>query len=126
MPYSFSDPTVPYVLLFAGLFAGITCGSAFAAALKQAVLEWSRNPSVQTIAAIRGPQLGVPFVGISIGICIFLASGIQIFAFPVRLAYAIALPLTLVTSGLVWYQLGQILRQLERGGSKALDLDSLF
>lgn len=126
MLYSFSDPTVPYFLLFAGLFAGITCGLAFSETLKQSVVAWSKNPSIQTIAAIRGPQLGIPFLGLSIGVCIFLASGIQIFAFPARLAYAIALPLTLLTSGLVWYQLGQILRQIEQGGSKAIDLDSLF
>jgi hypothetical protein len=55
---------------------------------------------------------------------VFLASGVQIFGFPTKLAYTIALPLTILMALLVWSQLGRILIQLERGGSKALDLDS--
>lgn len=121
MPSYYSSP--PYFLLFAGLLAGITSGIAFKTTLEQAVQEWSRNRSTRTLANLQGIQLLVPFVGIAIGACVFLSSGLEIFGFPTWLAYAIALPLTAFISLLVWYQLSSILVQLEKGGSKALDLD---
>jgi len=121
VPSYYSSP--PYFLLFAGLLAGITSGIAFKTTLEQAVQEWSRNRSTRTLANLQGIQLLVPFVGIAIGACVFLSSGLEIFGFPTWLAYAIALPLTAFISLLVWYQLSSILVQLEKGGSKALDLD---
>lgn len=121
MPSYYSSP--PYFLLFAGLLAGITSGIAFKTTLEQAVQEWSRNRSTRTLANLQGIQLLVPFVGIAIGACVFLSSGLEIFGFPTWLAYAIALPLTAFISFLVWYQLSSILVQLEKGGSKVLDLD---
>jgi hypothetical protein len=116
-----TDP--PYFLLSAGLFAGIASGLAFEATLKQAVYEWSKNRSTMTIANLREERLALPFLGMSGGICAFLASGLEIFGFPKSLSYGVAIPLTLLTAGLVWWQLGKILVQLEQGGSQALDLD---
>lgn len=114
----------PYVLLIAGLLAAIVSGVAFEQMLKQSVKDWSLNRSTRTLATLRGFSLGIPFIGICIGVCVFLASGIEIFGFPTMIAYTLSFVLTVMTAGLVWYQLGIILTQLERGGSKALDLDS--
>ncbi len=75
--------------------------------------------------SLQGSQLFVPFLGISIGICIFLASCLAFFGLPNLFDYALSLPLTVLINGLVWRQLGQVLKQLEQGGSKALDLDAL-
>lgn len=120
--YNFPEP--PYFLLIAGLFAGITSGAAFEATLKQKVQEWSKNRSSRTLAQMKGFQLLVPFLGIAAGICVFLAAGLEVFGFPWWLSYSISLPLTLLIATLVWSQLGKLLDQLERGGSKALDLDA--
>lgn len=120
----YSIPEPPYFLLIAGLLAGITSGAAFEATLKYLVQEWYQNRSTRTLANLQGMQLFVPFLGISGGVCVFLASGLEIFGFPTRLSYEISLPLTVLISWLVWSQLGKILIQLERGGSQALDLDS--
>jgi hypothetical protein len=120
--YNFPEP--PYFLLVAGLFAGITSGAAFEATLKQKVQEWSRNRSTRTLAQMKGIQLLLPFLGIAAGICVFLAAGLEIFGFPTWLSYSISLPLTLLIGFLVWSQLAKLLDQLERGGSKALDLDA--
>lgn len=117
-------PQPPYFLLVVGLFAGMTCGAAFEASLKQKVQEWSKNRSTRNLAEMRGNHLFVPFLGICVGICVFLSSGLEIFGIPMSIGYAISLPLTLFIGWLVWSQLGKVLSQLEKGGSKALDLDS--
>jgi hypothetical protein len=117
-------PEPPYFLLLFGLFAGMTSGAAFEASLKQKVKEWSKNRSTRTLAQMRGIQLLLPFLGIAAGICVFLAAGLEIFGFPTWLSYSVSLPLTLLIAVLVWSQLGNLLAQLERGGSKALDLDA--
>ncbi|MDX2214555.1 MAG: hypothetical protein SFY66_14785 [Oculatellaceae cyanobacterium bins.114] len=122
MPYYYPDP--PYFLMIFGLFIAAASGAAFDATLKQAVQAWAKNRSTRTLANLKGPQLLIPFLGISLGISFFLSAGLQIFGFPDNLAYGVALPLTVFTSLLVWWQLGKILIQLERGGSQALDLDS--
>lgn len=121
--YYFPDP--PYFLLIAGLFIGITSGLAFEGTLKQKVYEWSKNRSSRTLAEMQGSQLQLPFLGISGGVCVFLAAGLEIFGFPGWMSYGLSLPLTIFMSYLVWSQLGNVLVQLERGGSKALDLDDI-
>lgn len=118
----YNDP--PYFLLIAGLLISLVSGAAFEAVLKQSVQEWQKHRSTRSLATLQGTQLFVPFLGISLGICLFLSSGVEIFGFPTKLAYAISVPLTLFIGWLVWRQLGKILIQLEQGGSKALDLDS--
>ncbi|MBW4521161.1 MAG: hypothetical protein KME16_15865 [Scytolyngbya sp. HA4215-MV1] len=120
----YSIPEPPYFLLIAGLLTGIASGAAFEATLKQLVQEWHQNRSTRTLANLQGMQLLVPFLGIFGGVCVFLASGLEIFGFPTRLSYIISLPLTFLIAWLIWTQLGKILIQLERGGSQALDLDS--
>ena len=120
--YYFLEP--PYFLMSAGLLAGMASGVAFEATLKQSVQLWSKNRSTSTLANLQGLQLLIPFLGMAGGICVFLASGMEIFGFPKLLSYALALPLTILTGWLVWTQLGKLLIELERGGSQALDLDS--
>ncbi len=114
----------PFFVLFAGLLISITSGAAFEATLKGSVQDWSRNRSTRTLANMRGMALALPFLGICLGVLLFLASGICIFGFPSLIAYGLSFLLTVMTGALVWTQLGQILIQLEQGGSKALDLDS--
>jgi uncharacterized protein (DUF2062 family) len=120
--YSFPQP--PYLLLCAGLLASLASGAAFQAVLTQSVRDWSQNRSTRSLATLRGFSLFVPFLGMAGGACLFLVSGVEIFGFPTPLACAIAIPLTVFVSWLVWWQLGKILVQLEEGGSAALDLDS--
>lgn len=117
-------PEPPYVLLIAGFLAAIASGFAFSTSLQNSVKEWNRKRSTRILASLRGPQLQIPFFGICAGVCVFLASGIQLFGFSWRVAYAMGFPLTLLSALLVWSQLGKILVLIEQGGSKALDLDA--
>lgn len=120
--YFYSQP--PYLLLVAGLLASIASGLAFEAVLKQSVKEWSENRSTRSLAKMRGMSLFIPFLGMAGGAFFFLSAGVEIFGIPTKFAYGVSLPLTIGTAWLVWWQLGKILTQLERGGSAALDLDS--
>lgn len=116
------DP--PYFLLVAGMLAGLTSGLAFEATLKELVQEWARTRSSRMLANLQGVQTQLPFFGICAGVCVFLGSGLEIFGFPTWLSYSISVPLTIFMGLLVWFQLGKLLVQLDKGGSRALDLDS--
>ena len=114
----------PYFLLVDVMLAGLTSGLAFEATLKQLVQEWARTRSSRMLANLQGVQVQLPFLGICIGVCVFLGSGLEIFGFPTWLSYSISVPLTIFMGLLVWFQLGKLLVQLDKGGSRALDLDS--
>ncbi|MDY6785295.1 MAG: hypothetical protein SW833_22565 [Cyanobacteriota bacterium] len=113
----------PFVLLALGLFISVTCGLAFEATLKQGVQNWSKARSGKIIEQLQGVQLTLPYLGISAGIWLFLGAGLTIFGLPGWLSIGTSLVLTLLTSGLIWAQLSQVLIQLQQGGSRALDLD---
>jgi uncharacterized membrane protein YfcA len=121
--YYFSqDP--PYFILFAGLFAGIACGAAFNGILRQNANEWKVDRANIRLEDSDGINLRLPFLGICVGIIFFLSAGLEIFGFPPMLAYGISLPMTLFVAVLLWFQLKVVFKQLDRGGSPALDLDS--
>lgn len=122
MYYFPQDP--PYFILFAGLFAGIACGAAFDGTLRQNVKAWSVDRKNIQLATSDDISLRLPFFGICVGIIFFLSAGLEIFGFPTWLAYCIALPLTIFIAILLWFQLLVVFKQLDRGGSPALDLDS--
>ncbi len=122
--YYYFLPEPPYVLFFVGLFIGITSGAAFEATLKQKVKQWSTKRSSAQLDKIQGAfELRLPYFGICLGICVFLASALEIFSIDRSFAYGFSLLTTLLICGLIWSQLGKLLRQLEKGGSQALDLD---
>ena len=110
--------------MLAGFLAAITSGAAFSATLQQSIQAWADGRSSGKLASLQGLQLKVPFLGICGGTCLFLASGIEIFGLPTRLAYAMGVSLTLFSGLLIWSQLAKNLTLLEQGGSKALDLEN--
>lgn len=118
--YYYYLPEPPYFLLIAGFFIAVTCGLAFEATLKQRVKAWFKEPSDQLIQA---SVFRLPFLGICLGIAIFLSAGLEIFLYDRWLSYAFAVPVTILTGALVWTQLDKLLLQLKQGGSKSIDLD---
>ncbi|NEP19289.1 MAG: hypothetical protein F6J97_20735 [Leptolyngbya sp. SIO4C1] len=119
--YFLFDP--PYFFLLAGLLIAVTSGSAFAAVLKQSVADWYDKRSTRTLATLQGIDLQLPFFGICLGTCIFLASGLGIFGFPAWFTYAAAAPLTFLSAGFIWRQLKGNLALLESGQERAFELD---
>lgn len=119
-------PEPPYFLLVGGLLIALTSGTAFAGTLKQIVQKWSseRTANVKNAQLRTTGILLVPFLGISGGVCFFLAAGIEIFGFPGWFSYAVAVPLTLLLGLLVWLQLGSMFALVEREGFESIDIDS--
>jgi len=122
--YYYYIPQPPYLLLVVGLLIGVTAGLAFEETLKQALKSWSSNPREKKATDIQNFNLLFPFLGICIGVCIFLASGLNIFSIDPWFAYSFSIIVTILIAGLIWRQLSSLLKQLQRGGSKAIDLDS--
>ncbi|MEM8810669.1 MAG: hypothetical protein AAGF01_32060, partial [Cyanobacteria bacterium P01_G01_bin.38] len=88
--YFLFDP--PYFFLVAGLLISVTSGAAFAAVLKESLDAWYQKRSARKLAKLQGIDLQLPFFGICAGTCIFLASGLGIFGFPLWFAYGSAAP----------------------------------
>jgi hypothetical protein len=107
-----------------GFFAALTSGLAFAGTLKLIVQKWQSDGAHTNGSRLSNRQLTVPFMGITAGIGLFLCSGFEIFGFPPLLAYAVGVPVSLLTCLLIWFQLGSMLIFIERQGMQALDLDS--
>lgn len=123
MNYYFpADP--PYFLFAVSLLAGLACGRSFEVTLRNLVNAWSVSKSSRTILELKSFSIKVPYLGMTISIAIFMATGLEVFGLPTLFGYVVALPITLGIALLVWRQLGQMLVELDRGGSAALDLDS--
>lgn len=122
--YSFHPP---YLLVVIGLFVAITSGAAFSGTLKLNVQEWQQGITDNPETRLSLRRAILPFLGICVGIGVFLCSGLRIFGFSSLLSCAVGLPTTFLTCLLVWKQLGSMFAYAERkGGMKSLDLDSLF
>ncbi len=115
----------PYFLLAVGLFIALTSGAALSGTLNLIMQKLQLNSVEKLGSGFWIKKLFVPFIGIAGGVCLFLTSGFQIFGFPPFLAYIIGVTVSLLTSVLVWLQLGSMLAFIERQGTTSLDLDSM-
>ena len=123
MNYYFpSDP--PYFLFAISLLAGLACGRSFEVTLRALVDKWSTSKSSRVMLELKSGSIKVPYLGMTISIAVFMSTGLEIFGLPTLFGYIVAIPLTVGIASLVWRQLGQMLIELERGGSAALDLDT--
>lgn len=116
----------PYFLLLVGFLTALTSGLALSGTLKVIVQQWPDDKSTEKSTNTRSfyKQLLVPFIGITSGVCLFLASGLEIFGFPAELALGVGLPISLLTCVFLWWQLGGLLDYVKSQGMQSLDLDS--
>ena len=117
-------PQPPFFIGLIGLFVGLTCGLTFQTMLKQKVTKWSQDGRKEDLAKIEKKELQIAYLGICLGIFIFLTGGLLLFSIGLIVAVGLAVPLTILSTSLLWTQLIDVLGQLQKGGSKALELDS--
>jgi uncharacterized membrane protein YfcA len=115
----------PYFILVFGLFAAITSGAALFGTLQTVVSKWQREGAENSGKSLTKKPLLFPFLGVTIGLVSFLVSGLEIFGFPPFLAFAIGLPISLLTCLLMWLQLNSMMTFVESRGMSSLDLDSM-
>ncbi len=114
----------PYFLLAIGLFAAVTSGTALAGTLKSIVAKWQSDGAENSGTRFVKTNLLLPFLGVGVGIALFLVSGLEIFGFPPFISFAVGLPIALFTILLIWFQLGSMMSFVETNGMRSLDLDS--
>jgi hypothetical protein len=124
-PQYFVSLEPPILLLVAALVFSILSGLAFQGALIEDLNNWKANPKERSITSLQSINLILPFLGMAIGSAFFLSSGVEIFGLPPVVAYSFSIPMAFLVGLLVWKQLGSILRQIEQGGSAAIDLDDV-
>lgn len=124
-PQYFVSLEPPILLLAAALVFSILSGLAFQGALIEDLNNWKANPKARSITSLQSINLILPFLGMAIGSAFFLSSGVEIFGLPPVVAYSFSIPMAFLVGLLVWKQLGSILRQIEQGGSAAIDLDDV-
>lgn len=120
--YYFPQPPILVVLI--GLFIALTFGSVFQNLIEEKLAIWSKNPEQTGAYQLEGSGLEFSYWGIGLGVWVFLGGGFLIFGFGIIPSYGVALPITLLTSSLIWAQLSDVFQQLKQGGIKAIDLDS--
>lgn len=117
-------PQPPIFLVLVGLFIAVTCGTAFQSVLKAEYLAKAKAKADGSFDKVNSPTLKFCFFGVCVGICVFIASGLQCFTFGGWGSYVFSLVVTLFTAYLTWSQLDEIILMLQAGGSAAIDLDS--
>jgi len=119
-------PQPPFFVAVIGVFIAITFGAAFQNLLEQKLRESykdAKRANSFKIDRSKDPSIALTFAGVCLGVWVFLGGGLLVLGFSIIPSYGVALLLTLFTSGLVWDQINDVLKQLRDGGSKALELD---
>ncbi len=111
-------PAPPYLLIVVGLFAALTSGLAFEATLKQKARAILQNPTSKTLQELQGLDLFLPFLGMCVGVCLILATGLETFNISRPITYAISGLITIGIGYLIWWQLGKLLLQIQQAYSK--------
>ncbi len=119
--YYTSQP--PYFVLALGLFIALTSGAALSGTLKLILQKWQDNGAENSNCRLSTKELLLPFLGITVGVSLFLSSGFQIFGFESLIAYSVGIGLSFLTCLLIWAQLRSMLAYVQRQGIKSLDLD---
>jgi hypothetical protein len=115
------DP--PIFLVLVGLFISVTCGFAFSEQLKGLLSAWKVDRQLP-IGDLPGGGLRIAYLTMTIGLGIFLGAGMQVFGFPDWLAWAVALPTTVLTAGGFWWQTSRVMQQIQRGTFRVTDFDN--
>ncbi|MEL6927202.1 MAG: hypothetical protein AAFO95_01040 [Cyanobacteria bacterium J06600_6] len=119
-------PQPPFFVAIIGVFMAVASGSAFQNLLAEKLrnsYQDQKQSGAFKISFTEDLAIAFTFFGICFGVWVFLGGGLLVLGFGIIPSYGVSLLLTLFTSGLVWDQINDVLKQLQEGGSKALELD---
>jgi hypothetical protein len=66
----------------------------------------------------------LPWIGLVVGVTLFIGGSLQVFGFGAGTALLVAFLLSIATAGALWAQLVRLMQQVEAGNFKAVDFDN--
>ncbi|MEB3334758.1 MAG: hypothetical protein VKP70_07210 [Cyanobacteriota bacterium] len=115
-------PQPPYLLAGLGLAIGILCGLTFSKLVQQRLDAWKQDRL--PLLPLARVQTVMPWIGLLLGVTIFIGGSLQVFGFAPGAAVLVAFLLSLATGGALWVQLVRLMQQVQSGNFKAVDFDN--
>ena len=112
----------PYGLAAAGLAIGVLCGLTFSRLVSLRLEGWKQDRL--PLLPLARTQTVLPWIGLLLGITLFLGGSLQVFGFAAGAALLVALLLSLATGGALWLQLARLMAQVQAGTFRAVDFDN--
>lgn len=112
----------PYLLAGVGLAIGILCGLTFSKLVQQRLDDWKQDRL--PLLPLARLQTVLPWMGLLLGITLFIGGSLQVFGFAPGAAVLMAFLLSLATGGALWVQLARLMQQVQDGNFKAVDFDN--
>lgn len=116
-------PQPPIFLPVIGLLIGLIFGVTFQKQLEQINQTWLKSRKAQNSYTLTDPQLQLSYIGICLGVWLFLGGGFRVLGFGIIGAFGVALPIALGTGAFMWQQFGEMLLEIKEKGVRSLDLD---
>ncbi len=112
----------PYLAAGLGLAMAVLCGLTFARLVQNRLDGWKQDRLPLLPLATRETVL--PWIGLVIGVTLFLGCCLQVFGFAAGAALLVAFVLSVLTAGAQWVQLQRLMAQVEAGTFRAVDFDN--
>ncbi len=112
----------PYLAAGVGLAIAVLCGLTFARLVQNRLDAWKQDRLPLLPLASRETVL--PWIGLVIGVTLFLGCCLQVFGFASGTALLVAFVLSVLTAGSQWVQLQRLMAQVEAGTFRAVDFDN--
>lgn len=112
----------PYGVAGAGLAIGVLCGLTFSRLVSLRLDGWKQDRL--PLLPLARTETVLPWIGLLLGITLFLGGSLQVFGFAAGAALLVALLLSLATGGALWLQLARLMAQVEAGNFRAVDFDN--
>ena len=112
----------PYVLAGLGLGISILCGLTFAKLVQNRLEGWKQDRLA--LLPLANIETLMPYGGVVVGVTLFIGASLQVFGFASGAALLVALVLSLLTAGALWFQLERLMAQVEAGTFSAVDFDN--
>ena len=112
----------PYLVAGLGLAIAMLCGLTFAKLVQQRLEGWTQDRLA--LLPLGTAVVTIPYMGIVLGITLFIGGGLQVFGFSAGAALLVSFVLSVGTAGALWVQLERLMGQVQDGTFSAVDFDN--
>ena len=112
----------PYLVAGLGLAIAMLCGLTFAKLVQERLEGWKQDRLA--LLPLGTAVVTIPYMGIVLGITLFIGGGLQVFGFSAGAALLVSFVLSVGTAGALWVQLERLMGQVQDGTFSAVDFDN--